>query len=230
MRERGPRQGGPAERRSMGQHYHEGQRALQDRYDTRRLADRLADATSDVISEPHRAFIEARDMFFIASADADGWPQVSDKGGEPGFVRVTDSRHLTFPVYDGNGMFLTAGNLATNPQVALLFVDWATGTRLRANGWATICGADAASPPFPGARFTVRVRVREVFANCRQYVHRMSLVERSPFVPTTSGDGPVPDWKHEAWLVDTLPADDPALIPGRRTAPSLPLWTDPEPS
>jgi predicted pyridoxine 5'-phosphate oxidase superfamily flavin-nucleotide-binding protein len=94
----------------MDQRYHAGQREYQDRFDTRRLADRLAESTSDVINERFKRFIEARDMFFIATADQDGWPEASYKGGEPGFVRVLDGHHLVFPVYNGNGMFLTSGN------------------------------------------------------------------------------------------------------------------------
>jgi predicted pyridoxine 5'-phosphate oxidase superfamily flavin-nucleotide-binding protein len=102
----------------MPQNYHAAQRAFQDQFDTRRLADRLAESTSDVISERFKAFIEKRDMFFIATADEDGWPESSYKGGEPGFVRVVDEHTVAFPVYNGNGMFLTAGNLAVNPGLA----------------------------------------------------------------------------------------------------------------
>jgi uncharacterized protein len=98
----------------MSQQYHDGQRALQDRFDTRRLADRLAESTSAVISERHRAFIERRDMFFIATASLDGWPEASYKGGAPGFVRILDEHTLAFPVYNGNGMFLSTGNLRVN--------------------------------------------------------------------------------------------------------------------
>lgn len=102
----------------MPQNYHAAQRAFQDQFDTRRLADRLAESTSDVISERFKAFIEKRDMFFIATAAEDGWPESSYKGGEPGFVRVVDEHTVAFPVYNGNGMFLTAGNLAVNPGLA----------------------------------------------------------------------------------------------------------------
>src|SRR5688572_20389562 len=108
----------------MSERYHEGQRRLQDRFDTRRLADRLAESTADTINERFRDFIQARDMFFLATADADGWPQSSYKGGEPGFVRVLDEQQLAFPVYNGNGMYLSTGNLTVNPRVGMLFIDW----------------------------------------------------------------------------------------------------------
>ncbi len=206
----------------MGQHYHDGQRALQDRFDTRRLADRLAESTSDIISERFKRFIERRDMFFIATADIDGWPEASYKGGDPGFVRVIDDHTLAFPVYNGNGMFLTTGNLGVNPKVGLLFIDWQTGTRLRLSGHATVDPADPLIETYPGALFVVRVRAREVFANCRRYVHRQELVARSPFVPTADGDAPVPDWKLDPWFDGTLAADDPARDPAKPSAPSIP--------
>ncbi len=205
----------------MGE-YHEGQRALQDRFDTRRLADRLAEVTTDLIGDPYRRFIEARDMFFLATTDADGMPQCSYKGGEPGFVRVVDDHTIAFPVYDGNGMFLSMGNLVVNPNVGILFVDLEGGTRLRFNGVASVDESDPLIEAYPGALMVVRVRGEAVFANCRRYVHHYELVERSPFVPSTSGDAPVPDWKLEPWFQGTLPDGDPALDPNHPHAPALP--------
>jgi predicted pyridoxine 5'-phosphate oxidase superfamily flavin-nucleotide-binding protein len=208
----------------MGQSYHPGQRGLQDRFDTRRLADRLAEASSDQISDDFKAFIEARDMFFIATADEHGAPQCSYKGGEPGLVRVIDGSTIAFPVYDGNGMFLSAGNLTVNPRVGLLFIDFETGTRLRFNGVATIDEHDPLVVTYPGAQFVVRVRAESVFANCRRYVHHYELVERSVFVPSEDHVAPVPDWKRDAWFEGTLPATDPAHDPGHPDAPAIPQF------
>jgi predicted pyridoxine 5'-phosphate oxidase superfamily flavin-nucleotide-binding protein len=208
----------------MGQKYHEGQRALQDRFDTRRLADRLDQATTDQISDAHRAFIESRDMFFLATADGDGVPQCSYKGGQPGFVRVVDEHTIAFPVYDGNGMFLSMGNVGVNPNVGVLFVDFERGTRLRFNGIARIEEDDPLVESYPGAQFVVRVRGDAVFANCRRYVHHYELVERSPFVPLATGTPPVPDWKLDPWFEGTLPKDDPARDPEHLVAPAIPQF------
>ncbi len=208
----------------MGQTYHHAQRALQDRFDTRRLADRLDEATSDRIGDEHRAFVESRDMFFLATADADGVPQCSYKGGDPGFVRVVDERTIAFPVYDGNGMFLSTGNIVVNPHVGLLFVDFERGTRLRFNGLAEIDDADPLLGEYPGAQLVVRVRGEAVFANCRRYVHRLEPVERSPFVPSAGAEPPVPDWKRDPWFDGTLPAHDPARDPERPSAPAIPRF------
>ena len=204
--------------------YHDGQRALQERFDTTRLADRLAQSATDQISEAHCAFIEARDLFFIATADADGAPQCSYKGGEPGFVRVLDPTTLAFPSYDGNGMFLTTGNLAVNPQVGLLFIDLEVGTRLRVDGTATVDPEDPLIATYPGAQLVVRVTPRAVFANCRRYVHHHQMVDRSTFVPSATHRPPVPDWKLDPWFEGTLPADDPAHDPDHEVGPSLPQF------
>ena len=200
-------------------------RELQDRYDTRRLADRLAEGTTDEISDDLRSFIEARDMFFIATTDEDGFPQCSYKGGTPGFVRVLDRSTIAFPVYDGNGMFLTTGNLrGADARVGILFVDFESGSRLRFNGDASVDFDDPLTPTFPKALFVVRVRARAVFVNCRRYVHHYELVERSVFAPDGEATPPVPDWKRDPWFDGTLPAGDPARDPANPTAPAIPRF------
>lgn len=161
-------------------------------------------------------------MFFLATADEEGWPECSYKGGDKGFVRVLDEQTLAFPVYDGNGMFLSLGNMAANSRVGMLFVNFENGTRLRLNGYASIDTEDPLISAFPGAKMVVRVRTREVFTNCRRYVHRYKLVKPSAFVPTPEGHAPVPDWKREEWFAGTLPAGDPANDPKQPSAPSIP--------
>jgi uncharacterized protein len=188
--------------------FHPGSRALQDTFDTRRLADRIEERlVSAQIDEADRDFIERLDMFFLATADGEGRPQCSYKGGAPGFVRVLDPSTLAFPNYDGNGMYLSMGNLAVNAHVGMLFVDFDRQRRLRLNGVASIDSADPLAGEWPGAQFVVRVRATEVFPNCPRYIHRMALVEHSRFVPATDGSSPVPDWKRREWACDVLPAD-----------------------
>jgi uncharacterized protein len=193
--------------------YHDGARELQDRFDTRRLADRIEQVKVHAsITAEDRAFIERMDMFFLATADADGRPQCSYKGGDPGFVVVIDDRTIAFPNYDGNGMYLSVGNLRVNPHVGLLFVDFCgrPPRRLRLNGVASVQPDDPLLARFPGAQFVIRVSALQVFPNCPRYIHRMQLVERSPFVPRPAEETPVPAWKRADWARDALPADDPA--------------------
>ena len=198
-------------RHTLATMYHDGSRKLQQRFDTVRLADRLEERiVQETISDSARAFIEARDMFFLATADSDGSPNCSYKGGDPGFVRVVDGRTIAFPNYDGNGMYLSMGNVLRNPKVGLLFIDFEKGQRLRFNGIASIDEDDPLLPAYPGAQFIVRVRAREVFPNCPRYIHRYQLVERSHFVPRGDTPPPVPDWKRTLIPPEDLPAGDPA--------------------
>jgi predicted pyridoxine 5'-phosphate oxidase superfamily flavin-nucleotide-binding protein len=186
--------------------YHDGSRRLQDRFDSRRLADRLESVkVHATIDDGDRAFIESMDMFFIATADERGRPNCSYKGGEPGFVRVLDERTIAFPGYDGNGMFLSFGNVLVNAEVGLLFISFERQRRLRLNGTASIDPDDELVATWPGALFVVRVCAREVFPNCPRYIHRMALVERSRFVPRAGVEPPVPEWKTRDWARDVLP-------------------------
>jgi len=199
----------------MGNLYHDGNRRLQDRFDTRRLADRIAERLDrDVFGADDRAFIESRDMFFLATADRQGMPQCSYKGGAPGFVRVIDERTLAFPNYDGNGTYLSMGNLLTNPQLGILFIDFTTPRRLRVNGIGTIEEDDPLLREYPEAQFVVRVQAKHVLPNCPRYVHRMEDVEHSRFVPKAGWETPVPDWKRREWSHDALPETDPARALG----------------
>lgn len=203
---------------------HPAQRDLQDRFDTRRLADRLGEVAGDTFSDELAAFVAARDMFFIATADADGAPDCSYKGGAPGFVRVIDPNTIVFPVYDGNGMFRTLGNIVANPAVGLLFVDLEGGARLRVNGTATVHLDGELPAMYPGAIGAVSVRAEAVFANCRRYVHEYRKIAESPFVPRAGEEPPVPDWKRDPWFDGTLAEGDPALDPDRPSAPAIPRF------
>jgi uncharacterized protein len=196
----------------MTQIYHEGNRRLQDEFDTRRLADKGERAwVHEQIGASDRNFIERADMFFLATADEQGRPNVSYKGGDPGFVRVLDEQTIAFPSYDGNGMYLSMGNALVNPDVGLLFIDFERQRRLRLNGVAVIDANDPLMAEYPGAQFVVRVRTRQVFPNCPRYIHKYQLVERSQFVPHAECATPIPDWKRSAEYRAVLPANDPAL-------------------
>jgi predicted pyridoxine 5'-phosphate oxidase superfamily flavin-nucleotide-binding protein len=195
----------------MSDIYHDGNRQLQNQFDTRRLADRLDEAiVQDSIMPSDQEFIERLDMFFIATVDERGHANCSYKAGDPGFVRVLDEHTLAFPNYDGNGMYLTMGNILTTRQVGLLFIDFENQKRMRLNGEATLHRDDPLMREYPEAQFIVRVRAREVFANCPRYIHKMKLVQRSRFVPKQECPTPIPGWKKGDWVADTLPENDPA--------------------
>ncbi len=186
--------------------YHAGNRELQARFDSRRIADRLEEVTlRDRFSDGDRAFVEQCPMFFLATADADGQPEVSYKGGIPGFVRVVDERTLAFPDYDGNGMFKSLGNILVNPKVGLLFVDFENPSRMRVNGTASVSTDDPLLAELSGAQLVVRVRAEHIFPNCPRYVHRMELLDYSVYAPRAAHEPPEPDWKRMEVFRDALP-------------------------
>ena len=186
--------------------YHAGMRELQDRYDCRRLADRLDERLGrSAFSDEDRAFIASRTMFFLATADAAGRPDCSYKGGAPGFVRITADDELAFPSYDGNGMFRSLGNVLVNPSVALLFIDFERPNRLRVNGGASMAADDPLLAEFAGAQVVVRVRARRIFPNCPRYIHRMGAAEPSKYVPRDGYEPPEPAWKRFDMFSDVLP-------------------------
>ncbi|MET1001574.1 MAG: pyridoxamine 5'-phosphate oxidase family protein [Acidimicrobiia bacterium] len=191
--------------------FNDDHRAWQDRFDSRRIADRIDELlVAETIDEHAKTFIESRDMFFLATCDAEGHPQCSYKGGEPGFVRVIDERTLAFPVFDGNGMFLSLGNISAQAHVGMLFIDFVRPNRLRVNGVATVALEDPLCAEMPGAIGVVRVQTTQVFPNCNRYIHKMEPVERSPFVPKPAAAAPIPDWKRMKWAQEYLPDGDPA--------------------
>ena len=192
--------------------YHEGSRRLQDEFATRRLADRLVERLArDRFSDDDRAFIASRPLFFLATADADGRPDCSYKGGLPGFVRVVAADELVFPSYDGNGMFKSLGNLLVNPQVGLLFIDFESPKRLRVNGRASVHRDDPLLAQFEGAQLIVRVRAEAIFPNCPRYIHRMQTLEQSVYAPCPGHEPPVPKWKTFPEFREVLPPDDASL-------------------
>jgi hypothetical protein len=176
--------------------FHEGEIELQQRFDSRRLADKVSEATFHAeFSGSDKDFIERMDMFFLATSDVAGNVDCSYKGGDPGFVRVIDSRTLAFPCYDGNGMFMSMGNLRQHPKVGMLFIDFWNQWRMRVNGTASIHFEDPLMAEYPEAQFIVRVTPDMIFPNCPRYIHKMQLVERSEFVPRAECETPDPDWK-----------------------------------
>ena len=190
--------------------YHDGSRELHDRFDSRRIADRLEQITvHDRFSDDDRAFIERVPMFFLATADVDGWPDCSYKGGQPGFVRVVDHSTLAFPSYDGNGMFRSLGNVLVNPKVGMLFVDFERPNRMRINGIASLHDDDELLSSFEGAQLIVRVRAERIFPNCPRYIHKMQVVEHSVYSPRPGHVPPVPDWKQMDVFRDYLPETKP---------------------
>jgi len=183
-------------------------RALQDVFGTRNLADRIEQLVCTEFDEAAKGFIKAMDMFFLATVDHEGRPTVSYKGGDPGFVQVIDSTTLVFPSYDGNGMFLSMGNVAQNTQVGMLFISFERPHRLRVQGTANISRDDPMMSHYKEADFIVRVQLSELWQNCPRYIHRYQKVTPSRYVPREACETPLAEWKRIDLIQDVLPARD----------------------
>ena len=194
--------------------YSEGSRHLQDRFDTRRIADRLEKVDLlEEFTDVHRDIIEAAPMFFLATADAQGRPDVSYKGGLPGFVRIVGPSTLAFPDYNGNGMFKSLGTLLDNPNVGLLFIRWAGNPKkLRVLGKASIDEDDPLLNDYTGAQLIVRVNAERIFDNCPRYLHDIDIKDYSRYVPRPAHEPPIPDWKRNPLYCDALPKRDLAAL------------------
>ena len=177
--------------------YHDGNRRLQDQFESRPISDRLEEKlTRRHFTLEDKAFIESTPYFFLATADAEGRPDCSFKGGMPGFVRVTGSSEVAFPDYDGNGMFKSLGNILVNPSVGLLFIAMhGKPQRLRVNGEATVNDQDPLMDQTVGAQLIVRVTARAIFPNCPRYIPTMQLAEPSVYAPRAGCEVPEPAWK-----------------------------------
>lgn len=193
----------------MSELYGAAHRALQSRFETAPLADRVQQLiVTSQIHDEHRAFIESRDFFFLSTVDHRGYPTCSHKGGHPGFVRVLDPSSLAFPSYDGNGMFLSMGNVSAQGRVGMLFIDFETPHRVRVHGTATVTHDDPLMLTFAGAELLVRVTVEEIFVNCPRYIHSHKRVATSRYIPRAECPALPPQWKRIDAIQDVLPPRD----------------------
>lgn len=193
--------------------YHDGNRELQDEFGSRGLADRLQDRVArTAFTDDDKAFIESLPFFFLATADAQGRPDCSFKGGSPGFVRVTAPDELAFPDYDGNGMFKSLGNVSVNAQVGLLFIAmYGKAQRLRVNGIARISRDDPLLDEIVGAQLIVRVHAEAIFPNCPRYIPALELVEPSAYLPRPGVEPTEPAWKGFDLFKDVVPPRHPTF-------------------
>ena len=189
--------------------YHDGMRALQDRFDGRRVADGLAaNRRRWDFWDDDRAMIESAPFFFIATSYGD-YTDCSLRSGMPGFVKIVGAGTIEFPEYDGNSMYRTMGNISRNPNVGLLFVKFDGKTvRIRINGRASILDDAPALARHHAAKLVVRVEC-ELFSNCPRSVHDLQTGMLSPYLPRPGYQTPAPEWKSRDYLKDILPVNDP---------------------
>lgn len=180
----------------MSEVYGDSQRALQDKFEARKLADKVEELIiHDEVQDDEKAFIESRDFFFLSTINNSGHPTVSYKGGAPGFVHVADQKTLVFPSYDGNGMYLSMGNIAAKSKIGMLFIDFETPHRVRVQATAEVSDDPALLARFPGAELVVKATVDQMWMNCPRYIHKYQRLDQSRYVPDANGQAPMPAWK-----------------------------------
>jgi len=195
---------------SSSDFYTPSQQAMQERFDSVPLAESVAAAimADQIDMDMHAPFITSRDFFFLSSVNERGEPTVSYKGGPVGLVSVLDPSTLIFPNYDGNGMFLSMGNIDATAKIGMLFIDFETPNRIRVQATATVSDNDPELDRYPGATLIVRAHVDKVYLNCARLIHKHERVETSPYVPDDDGNTPYPDWKRIDFVQESLrPAD-----------------------
>ncbi len=187
--------------------YHAGNRELQDQFGSRALAERLVDKTwRDRFKDSDKAFIESVGFFFLATANRQGEPDCSFKGGAPGFVKVPAPDLLVFPDYDGNGMFKSLGNIRVNPHVGLLFIAMTEKPqRLRVNGRAVIVDDEAVIGQLAGAQLLIRVTPTDIFPNCPRYIPNLPAGAASEYIPRAGAPSKEPAWKGFDDFKDVVP-------------------------
>jgi hypothetical protein len=187
--------------------YSKAHRHLQDHFGTRKLADKQEETIVHTVFTPEEIeFISGRDMFFLSTMNEKLEPTVSYKGGPRGFIKVVNN-HLVFPSYDGNGMYLSVGNLSNHPKVGILFIDFETPRRLRVQGQASIA-YDFDGAEFPGAELLVRIWPTEIWVNCPRYIHTYKRIEDSVYTPDPQRKPRVAQWKRLDYIVNSLPEKD----------------------
>ncbi|KQP58803.1 pyridoxamine 5'-phosphate oxidase family protein [Methylobacterium sp. Leaf108] len=197
----------------MASLYFDEHRALQEEYNTLKLAERLDTGwVHDHVSPDEAAFIGSRDMFFLSTVDPDGMPTVSYKGGSPGFVKVLDDKTLVFPGFDGNGMWYSMGNIEGQSKVGLLFIDFETPHRVRVQGHARMLRDDPLMAEYTEAKYLVKIAVTKAWVNCPRYIHKYKKLEQNRYVPTPEKETPLALWKRLDMVADVIPDEDRARV------------------
>jgi predicted pyridoxine 5'-phosphate oxidase superfamily flavin-nucleotide-binding protein len=156
-----------------------GEHELQSRYQTQDRARRFyRQQVLDRLNERMVEFIGRQEMVWIATADAHGECDCSFRAGPPGFVQVLDDRTVWYPEYRGNGVMASLGNIAENPHVGLVFLDFdQERIGLHVNGTARIVEAGGNGDGLrPRVERWVEVRVQEAYIHCRKHLPHLIKV------------------------------------------------------
>jgi len=161
-------------------------RYISDRHGTQVAPEPERASSGSELSSDQRELVESADTFFIGTCHPEGAADASHRGGNPGFIRVDSPGTLRWPDYDGNAMFMTLGNLALDPRVGLLFVDWTTGTLLHLSGRAVVDWTSQSAAAMPGAQRVVGMTIDAVLQRDHAVAMRWTPPVLSRFNPTAA--------------------------------------------
>jgi predicted pyridoxine 5'-phosphate oxidase superfamily flavin-nucleotide-binding protein len=155
--------------------FHIGELEAQQRWRTSYIWDkeRRSKLLWDHIPEALFDRIEGAPFFFLATSSRSGECDCSFKGGGPGLIRIVDTKNFAFPDFDGNGAFMSIGNILQNPHVGCLFIDFSTGERLRVNGRASIHDSGEIMELFPEHPRVILVEVEQIVPNCSAHIPKL---------------------------------------------------------
>ena len=190
----------------MSDFYHSGHRALQQEFESTALAERLEELiVRPALDAEAQAFVQAQDHFFLTTVDQEGFPTVSYKGGNQGFVQIVNETTLRFPCYDGNGMWLSIGNITDTSKVGMLFINMVEPHRIRLQGQARLLRDAHILKQWKDVALAVEVSITKTWFNCPRYIHPMAKLGDSGHVPSEDRETEPAQWKSLEAVADVLP-------------------------
>jgi len=162
-------------------HFHRGELDAQQRFGDPEIWDQARQTQLLWRGIPQRfhARLETAPFFFLATSDDKGNCDCSFKGGGAGLIKVISQTQIAFPDFDGNGAFMSIGNILLNPHVGLLFIDFTDGARLRINGGATLHETGNILTLFPKAARVILVDIEQVVPNCAKHIPKATFAEQT---------------------------------------------------
>ena len=157
-------------------------------------ADYVAEAHAPCLEETTKKFIDASTFMVLSSTNADGFIDMSPRGGQPGFIHILDDKHIAFLDEMGNKKLHTIGNLAERNQVGMLFMIPGVKEVLRAYGVAGAIHDEATILQMGGDlkrnKSFIRIRIEKIFPHCSTAIAKANLWNIDGWPTTLAKDIP----------------------------------------
>lgn len=136
---------------------------------------------------------------------------------------VTDAKTLLFPCFDGNGMWLSMGNIAAHDKIGMLFINMVEPHRVRVQGTARLIRDPEKLQQWQDVGSAVEVTITHCWINCPRYIHPMHKGQQSSHVPSAHRPTQPADWKSLEVVADVIPPEPHTLAQQnhQKTAPPV---------